>query len=269
MKTRRFSSLLLALLGWLLAACAVDGASEYNNDDLCLHDDECGPGHACGPNGTCWAVRDPLELPLGIEIYDQRVGSAKLGQLIYDLGPTELVPDADGVIRVTIPDPFTIEGTVRTNTLDATVQALLLSYRLSHIPGRGVTSASQSLGSVDSGGVPYDLTFVQPDPYVLQVVPQPATTFAPLLVYEEFKHDTTVNFTMGVVNYEVIGRLVDADGQPVTNATVWIFDFETGASSTVATTSAMPENMWVRGPPRMNSSRLSGCMYAASSSASS
>ncbi len=242
MKTRRFSSLLLALLGWLLAACAVDGASEYNNDDLCLHDDECGPGHACGPNGTCWAVRDPLELPLGIEIYDQRVGSAKLGQLIYDLGPTELVPDADGVIRVTIPDPFTIEGTVRTNTLDATVQALLLSYRLSHIPGRGVTSASQSLGSVDSGGVPYDLTFVQPDLYVLQVVPQPATTVAPLLVYEEFKHDTTVNFTMGVVNYEVIGRLVDADGQPVTNATVWIFDFETGASSTVATTSAMPEN---------------------------
>ncbi len=46
---------------------------------------------------------------------------------------------------------------------------------------------------------------------------------------------------MGVVNYEVIGGLSISNGVPVPNVTVWIFDYETGASSTVAVTSAHAE----------------------------
>ncbi len=234
-----FIAISFALLQY--SACAADMGPSYQPAD-CIEDNQCDIGMACSPWGECLPLRDPLELPLGLEIYDQRVGSPKLGQLIYDLGPSELVPDEDGIVRVTIPDAFSIEGTVRTNAIESTVQALLLSYRLSHIPGRGVTSASQTLGRVDSGGVPYEISLIQPDLYVLQVVPQPATTFSPLVIYDEFLRNTQVNFTLGVVNYEVIGRLVDSAGNPVLNATVWIFDFETGASSTVATTSAMPES---------------------------
>ncbi len=238
---QRFVFIVISFTILQYSACAADMGPNIQAAS-CIADTDCDPGFGCSPGGKCLELRDPLELPLGLEIYDQRVGSAKLGQLIYDLGPTELVPDEDGILRITIPDAFTIEGNVRTNTLESTVQALLLSYRLSHIPGRGVTSASQTLGRVNSGGTPYEIDLIQPDLYVLQVIPQPATTFAPLVVYDEFTQNTQVDFTLGLVNYEVIGRLVDGNGAPVLNATVWIFDFETGASSTVATTSAMPES---------------------------
>lgn len=239
---RRLSRFVVAFAGLLAAACAADMGTQYQPVE-CATDTHCPEGSACSSFGRCLPLRDPVEVPLGIEVYDQRVGSPRLGQLILDLGPTELVPGPDGVVRVTVPDAFTIQGTVRTNTLDASVQALLLSYRLSHIPGRGVTSASQSLGRVNSAGAPYELTLVQPDPYVVQVVPQPATAFSPMLVYRQFSRDTLVDFTLGVVNYEVLGRVVDANGAPVPGVTVFIFDFETGAASTVAVTSAMPEDL--------------------------
>jgi len=234
----------IAFAGQLAAACAADMGTHYEPVD-CATNEHCAEGMACSSFGRCLPLRDPVEVPLGIEIYDQRVGSPRLGQLILDLGPTELVPGEDGVVRVIVPDAFTIAGTVRTNALDTSVQALLLSYRLSHIPGRGVTSASQSLGRVNSGGVPYELTLVQPDPYVVQVVPQPATELAPMLVYRQFSRDTQVDFTMGVVNYQVVGRVVDSNGTPIPGVTVFIFDFETGAASTVAVTSAMPEDLGV------------------------
>jgi len=239
MPLHRFVFIIISFMVLQYSACAAEMDPSLEPAS-CTEDIHCENGLVCSPNGRCLPLRDPLELPLGLEIYDQRVGSAKLGQLIFDLGPTELAPDEDGVLRVTIPDAFTVEGSVRTNALESTVQALLLSYRLSHIPGRGVTSASQTLGRVDSGGVPYSLELIQPDFYVLQVVPQPATTFAPLVAYQEYTQDTLVDFTLGVINYEVIGRLVDSNGAPVLNATVWIFDFETGASSTVATSSPLP-----------------------------
>ncbi len=238
MKPLRFLLIFVCFASFLVS-CAADMYSKTGPYG-CHADHDCDPGQACGPQGICMLVRDPVELPLGIEIYDQRTSSPLQGQLVMDLGPTELVPDAEGIVRITVPDPFTIEGRVRTQNNDSNAQALFLTYRLSHIPGRGVTSSSQTLGAVHAGGVPYSMRLVQPDFYVLQVIPQPATQLAPLVSFAYFSGNTQVDFTLGVENFEVIGRLVDAQGNPVTHATVWIFDFETGASSTVAQSSSEP-----------------------------
>ncbi len=230
-------------LVWILAlftGCAADMGKSFTFVQ-CTVDMQCGEGYACGPMGQCIPLRDPLEVPLGLEVYDQRTDSPRRGQLVMDLGPTELVPDETGILRITLPDEFTVQGTVRTHSVDASVQALLLSYRLSHIPGRGVTSTSQSLGRVNAGGVPYEIALTQPDFYIFQIIPQPATEFAPLVAYGDYDRNSRLDFTLGVVNYEVIGRIVDSNGDPVPNVTVWIFDFETGASSTVALSSALPE----------------------------
>lgn len=230
----------IILFVWLAAGCAADMGKSFTFVQ-CTLDVQCGEGKACGPMGECIELRDPMEIPLGIEIYDQRPESPRRGQLIQDLAPSELIPDENGILRITIPESFTVQGTVRTHSVDASVQALLLSYRLSHIPGRGVTSTSQSLGRVNAGGVPYEIDLTQPDFYIFQVIPQPATDFAPLVAYGDYSRNSRLDFTLGVVNYEVIGRVVDSSGVPVPNVTVWIFDFETGASSTVAVTSALPE----------------------------
>lgn len=239
---KRFFSWLFRMLSvlWWFIGCAADFNTSFPFVQ-CTLDVQCGEHMVCGPIGQCIPLRDPLEIPLGIEIYDQRPNSPQRGKLIQDLGPTELVPDENGVLYITLPNAFTVEGTVRTESVSASVQALLLSYRLSHIPGRGVTSSSQSLGRVNAGGVPYEITLTQPDFYVFQVIPQPAIEFAPLIAYGNYDRNSRLDFTLGVVNYEVIGRVVDTNGLPVPNVTVWIFDYATGASSTVAITSALPD----------------------------
>ncbi len=52
---------------WVTVGCAADMGKSFTFVQ-CTIDVQCGEGMACGPMGQCISLRDPLEVPLGIEI---------------------------------------------------------------------------------------------------------------------------------------------------------------------------------------------------------
>ncbi len=227
-------SLLLLLSALLFPSCLWESDPKEEPNYECTNDEECAhKGQLCAPNRTCMELRDPLELPLGIEVYDKRKGSSTRGKLLFDVGPRGLVPGEDGVVHVTLPEPTTM--TVQVNTLKGMTEGNLVSYRLSAIPGKDVVTAVTDLGVVSNAPVrEYELKVRQKGDYLLQVIPFETASYSPMISYFTLTEDRTEPFELGHTNYRVRGRVRDSDGLPVLGAQVFAFDWETGAASTVA-----------------------------------
>ncbi|MBN2722441.1 MAG: carboxypeptidase regulatory-like domain-containing protein [Deltaproteobacteria bacterium] len=218
----------------VFSGCASLDSSSQNNDDLCIGDYQCPEGYGCTSRGNCLPFVDPSEVPIGIEIYDQRTDSPTKGKLILDFGPDDLNIDGDGYVHLTIPEPVRISGTMKTAKSDVSVDAMLISYRLSNIPGRNIVSQTMSVGEVNYFGTQYEMDVVQRGYYYFQVIPQPSDKIAPILRFHHATDDSQMDFTLGEEKYVVTGRVNDAGGNPVSGAVVWGFDLETGASSTIS-----------------------------------
>ncbi len=227
---------LLFLFSLVFAACVDNGPDVSNPEAECSIDADCPvEGTVCTPRKICLPLKDPLEVPVGIEIYDHRGDSSTRGKLLMDVGPADLVPDTDGIVYITVPDPITISGTIKTT--EGFVNGTVVSYRSSSIPGKEVVTSTLDVGTITPApGVEYSFSVVQRGMYLLQVIPSPAADYAPMLKDVWASQDWEQNFTLGRETYKVRGRITDTDGVPFNGqATLFIFDWLTGHASTVET----------------------------------
>ncbi|MDA3864426.1 MAG: carboxypeptidase-like regulatory domain-containing protein [Deltaproteobacteria bacterium] len=235
------SFILLFVLAFVGGCSSADGdmSNNYNNQNKeCITDDDCiNPGEICGPENRCLIQLDPLEIPMGVELYDQRTGSSSRGKLLTDFGPLDLEVAVDGKIHLVLPEPYTISGKV--TTTEGIVDSTLITYRISAIPGKDVVSQTIPLGAINSDpGVDYSIQFYKHDDYFFQLIPNPVVDYASILKYFDGQGSETIDFELGKVNYKVQGNIVNDNDVPINGAQVFIFDFQTGAASTITQTTA-------------------------------
>ncbi|MBU1219499.1 carboxypeptidase-like regulatory domain-containing protein [Myxococcota bacterium] len=218
----------------------ITGCADLDNkdSDYCTSDSECEEDYGCGPRGKCIFKADPQNIYMGVEIWDQRLDSTTKGKLMVDFGPSSMVPGNDGYIHLTIPEKKTVSGTLKTSSPEESVDAMIISYRYSNIPGRDIVTDTVSVSDVNYLGKPYSMDFYEDGNYYFQVIPTPADIVPPLLKNYNVNSSSTLDYTLGQKRYIVTGRAVYEDGEPVIGATVWGFDLHTAAASNIFETTS-------------------------------
>ncbi|MBU1240059.1 hypothetical protein KJ865_10160, partial [Myxococcota bacterium] len=201
-----FGFLIILLL--TMTSCVDNGSTNPAVKGECSVDAEClTEGTVCAPNLMCLQLKDPMEVPLGIEIYDYRGDSATRGKMLMDVGPADLIPSEDGIVYISIPDPMTLSGTIKTT--QGFVKGTVVTYRSSSIPGKEVVTSSLDVGTINQApGVNYSFSVVQKGMYLLQVIPSPSTDYAPLLKDVWMSQNWDQDFTLGRESYKVRGQVL-------------------------------------------------------------